>query len=54
MIDMFFVDTWPCNRLQRLTLKLRKDLVGGFKHLISWFPLFGEMNQFDKHIFQVG
>ena len=56
VIDMFFVDTWPCNRLQRLTLKLRKDLVGGFKHLVG-YPYLGklmEMNQFDKHIFQVG
>ena len=51
VIDMFFVDTWPCNRLQRLTLKLRKDLVGGFKHLVG-YPYLGkwmEMNQFDKH-----
>ena len=30
-----------------------QQLVGGFKHFL-FSPLFGEMIQFDEHIFQMG
>ena len=39
-------------KIQRITLP-QTNLVGGFKHFLC-SPLFGEMIQFDDHIFQMG